>query len=122
MPRFNCFASGDFNLTRPCFVFLTALALLTTQGLAAAPPAPAAPAAAAAAPPPTAPIPKPPTVAARAYILVDHFSGRVLAEDHADDREEPASLTTLMTSYVVFKALKENRLKLTDPVTISEHA
>ncbi len=122
MPRFNCFASGDFNLTRPCFVFLTALALLTTQGLAAAPPAPAAPAAAAAAPPPTAPIPKPPTVAARAYILVDHFSGRVLAEDHADDREEPASLTKLMTSYVVFKALKENRLKLTDPVTISEHA
>lgn len=69
-----------------------------------------------------APIPKPPTVNARAYILVDHFSGRVLAEDHADDREEPASLTKLMTSYVIFKALKENRLKLTDPVTISEHA
>jgi serine-type D-Ala-D-Ala carboxypeptidase (penicillin-binding protein 5/6) len=69
-----------------------------------------------------APIPKPPDVAARAYILVDHFSGRVLAQDHADDREEPASLTKLMTSYAVFKALKENRLKLTDPVTISEHA
>ncbi len=69
-----------------------------------------------------APIPKPPDVNARAYILVDHFSGRVLAESHADDREEPASLTKLMTSYVVFKALKENRLKLTDPVTISEHA
>lgn len=69
-----------------------------------------------------APIPKPPDVNAKAYILVDHFSGRVLAEDHADDREEPASLTKLMTSYAVFKALKENRLKLTDPVTISEHA
>jgi D-alanyl-D-alanine carboxypeptidase (penicillin-binding protein 5/6) len=69
-----------------------------------------------------APIPKPPDVSARAYILVDHFSGRVLAQDHADDREEPASLTKLMTSYVVFKALKEGRLKLTDPVTISEHA
>jgi D-alanyl-D-alanine carboxypeptidase (penicillin-binding protein 5/6) len=68
------------------------------------------------------PIPKPPDVAARAYILVDHFSGRVLAQDHADDREEPASLTKLMTSYAVFKALKENRLKLGDPVTISEHA
>ena len=68
------------------------------------------------------PIPKPPDVNARAYILVDHFSGRVLAQDHADDREEPASLTKLMTSYAVFKALKENRLKLTDPVTISEHA
>ena len=68
------------------------------------------------------PIPKAPDVNARAYILVDHFSGRVLAEDHADDREEPASLTKLMTSYAVFKALRENRLKLTDPVTISEHA
>jgi D-alanyl-D-alanine carboxypeptidase (penicillin-binding protein 5/6) len=68
------------------------------------------------------PIPRPPEVQAKAYILVDHFSGRVLAESHADDRVEPASLTKLMTSYVVFKALKENRLKLTDPVTISEHA
>ncbi len=69
-----------------------------------------------------APIPKPPDVTARAYILSDHFSGRVLAQDHADDRMEPASLTKLMTSYVVFTALKENRLKLTDLVTISEHA
>jgi D-alanyl-D-alanine carboxypeptidase (penicillin-binding protein 5/6) len=68
------------------------------------------------------PIPKPPDVAAKAYILVDHFSGRVLAQDHADDREEPASLTKLMTSYAVFKALRENRLKLADPITISEHA
>jgi serine-type D-Ala-D-Ala carboxypeptidase (penicillin-binding protein 5/6) len=68
------------------------------------------------------PIPKPPDVNARAYILVDHFSGRVLAEEHADEREEPASLTKLMTSYAVFKALKEGRLKLTDPITISEHA
>jgi serine-type D-Ala-D-Ala carboxypeptidase (penicillin-binding protein 5/6) len=69
-----------------------------------------------------APIPKAPDVNARAYILVDHFSGRVLAEDKADEREEPASLTKLMTCYAVFKALKENRLKLTDPITISEHA
>jgi serine-type D-Ala-D-Ala carboxypeptidase (penicillin-binding protein 5/6) len=69
-----------------------------------------------------APIPKPPDVAARAYILSDHFSGRVLAQDHADDRMEPASLTKLMASYVIFTALKEGRLKLTDLVTISEHA
>ena len=68
------------------------------------------------------PIPKPPEVAARAYILVDHFSGRVIAEERADERMEPASLTKLMTSYVIFHALKEGRLKLTDPVTISEHA
>ena len=70
----------------------------------------------------SAPIPKPPDVNARAYILVDYQSGRVLAEEHADDRMEPASLTKLMTAYVVFTALKEHRLKLTDMVTISERA
>jgi serine-type D-Ala-D-Ala carboxypeptidase (penicillin-binding protein 5/6) len=69
-----------------------------------------------------APIPNPPTVTARAYLLTDYQSGRVLAQDHADDRMEPASLTKLMTAYVVFTALKEGRLKLTDMVTISEHA
>ena len=69
-----------------------------------------------------APIPQPPPVTARAYILGDYHSGRVLAADHAYDRMEPASLTKLMTSYVVFKALKEGRLKLTESVTISEHA
>jgi D-alanyl-D-alanine carboxypeptidase (penicillin-binding protein 5/6) len=69
-----------------------------------------------------APIPNPPGVTARSYILTDYQSGRVLAQEHADDRMEPASLTKLMTSYVVFTALKENRLKLTDLVTISEHA
>lgn len=69
-----------------------------------------------------APIPAPPAIDARAWILVDHFSGRVLAANRADDREEPASLTKLMTAYVVFKALSEGRLKLTDEVTVSEHA
>ncbi|TLZ30848.1 MAG: D-alanyl-D-alanine carboxypeptidase [Gammaproteobacteria bacterium] len=69
-----------------------------------------------------APIPAPPEVNAHSYLLVDHFSGRVLAERHADERAEPASLTKLMTAYVVFKALAEGRLKLTDMVTISEHA
>ena len=69
-----------------------------------------------------APIPKPPEVSARAYVLIDHFSGRVLGQDHADDRMEPASLTKLMSSYVIFQALKESRLKLADQVTISEHA
>ncbi|HVO47629.1 MAG TPA: D-alanyl-D-alanine carboxypeptidase family protein, partial [Steroidobacteraceae bacterium] len=71
---------------------------------------------------PAVPIPKPPDVNGKAYILIDYDSGRILAADHADDRVEPASLTKLMTSYAVFKALQENRLKLTDPITISEHA
>ena len=69
-----------------------------------------------------APIPAPPSVAARAYLLEDFQTGRVLASDHADDRMEPASLTKLMSAYIVFTALHDGRLKLTDPVTISEHA
>jgi serine-type D-Ala-D-Ala carboxypeptidase (penicillin-binding protein 5/6) len=68
------------------------------------------------------PIPRPPAVNVRSYLLVDHFSGRVLAEYHADERSEPASLTKLMTAYVVFTALSEGRLKLTDMATISVHA
>jgi D-alanyl-D-alanine carboxypeptidase (penicillin-binding protein 5/6) len=68
------------------------------------------------------PIPKAPTLDARAYILMDYESGKVLGEEKADERMEPASLTKLMTAYAVFKALKENRLKLDDMVPISEHA
>jgi D-alanyl-D-alanine carboxypeptidase (penicillin-binding protein 5/6) len=73
---------------------------------------------------PTAPtaIPPPPQLAARSYVVIDHDSGRVLAALEPDSRQEPASLTKLMTAYGVFKALKEGRLKLTDMVTISEHA
>jgi D-alanyl-D-alanine carboxypeptidase (penicillin-binding protein 5/6) len=106
-----------------------ALALLAASSVAQATASivstPAAPAMAPIASPPahaTAPIPGPPAVNARAYILMDHFSGRVLAQDHADERAEPASLTKLVTAYVVFTALQEGRLKLTDMVTISEHA
>jgi serine-type D-Ala-D-Ala carboxypeptidase (penicillin-binding protein 5/6) len=69
-----------------------------------------------------APIPAPPAVNAHSWILVDHFSGKVLAQQNADERAEPASLTKLMTAYVVFAALREGRAKLTDMVTISEHA
>ena len=89
------------------------LSFLTLVGLAALGPVRAA------AP---APIPAAPDVTARAYMLTDFQSGRILAQSHADERMEPASLTKLMTAYVVFTALKENRLKLSDQVTISEHA
>ncbi len=71
---------------------------------------------------PAAPVPAPPLVNARAWLLLDYGSGRVLAQQHADDREEPASLTKLMTAYVVFQALTDGRLKLSDQVTISKHA
>src|ERR1700733_16225491 len=66
--------------------------------------------------------PNPPEVDARGYILTDYVSGQVLAQRNADARMEPASLTKLMTCYVVFHALKTGTLKLDDQVTISEHA
>ena len=67
-------------------------------------------------------VPPPPPVNARAYILMDFNSGQVLAESKADERMEPASLTKLMTSYIIYKELQDGRIKLSDPVTISEHA
>jgi D-alanyl-D-alanine carboxypeptidase (penicillin-binding protein 5/6) len=79
-------------------------------------------AAAAASPGTAPPIPNAPDVDARAYILVDYTSGQALAQRNADARMEPASLTKLMTCYVVFHALKAGTLKLDDQVTISEHA
>jgi serine-type D-Ala-D-Ala carboxypeptidase (penicillin-binding protein 5/6) len=68
------------------------------------------------------PIPKPPGVDARGYILIDHSSGRMLAGLKQDERMEPASITKLMTAYAVFKAIAEKRLALDEPITISERA
>jgi D-alanyl-D-alanine carboxypeptidase (penicillin-binding protein 5/6) len=68
------------------------------------------------------PIPAPPQVAAKNYILVDANSGRVLAEKDADAQVEPASITKLMTSYVIYKELEAGRLSMDDMVTISEKA
>ncbi len=52
----------------------------------------------------------PPPIAARAYFLVDATSGQTLAAQAADERFDPASLTKLMTSYVVFAALRDHEL------------
>lgn len=68
------------------------------------------------------PIPAPPSVAARAYALVDFHSGDILAQNNADQRMEPASLTKLMTAYAVFKELATGKIKLTDQASISEKA
>jgi len=68
------------------------------------------------------PVPPPPQIDAKAYILIDHTSGRVLGEKNADARVEPASLTKLMTAYAVFHALKDGKLRLTTEVPISTYA
>jgi len=64
----------------------------------------------------------PPPIAARAWILVDALSGQTLAAQAADDRFDPASLTKLMTSYVVFAALRDHALDENRPVTPSPRA
>jgi len=68
------------------------------------------------------PIPAPPQLGATSYILMDHSSGRIIAAEAADEPVEPASLTKLMTAYVVFKALREGQISLDDQVFVSEKA
>ena len=69
-----------------------------------------------------APIPVPPTIAATGHLLMDFHSGEVLAENNAEKRLEPASLTKIMTAYVVFRELEEGKLALDDQVLVSKKA
>ena len=68
------------------------------------------------------PVPAPPQLGASSYILIDATSGRALAASSPDLPVEPASLTKLMTAYVVFKALEAEQIRLSDEVTISRAA
>ena len=63
-----------------------------------------------------------PTAGARAWILMDYATGQVLASHEADTRLEPASLTKVMTTYLVADALAQKTLTLQQPVTVSERA
>lgn len=63
-----------------------------------------------------------PPLDAKAWILMDYASGKVLAQGNADEKLDPASLTKLMTSYVVGHALKAGKIKLTDMVTVGQDA
>jgi D-alanyl-D-alanine carboxypeptidase (penicillin-binding protein 5/6) len=67
-------------------------------------------------------VPTPPDVDARAYIVVDFHTDKVLAAREAIARMEPASLTKLMTAYIVFQELAAAKLKLDESVTVSEKA
>jgi len=68
------------------------------------------------------PVPSGPEVGARGYVLLDHNSGRILAAKNENDRMDPASITKLMTAYVVFRTLQSGQISLDDPVMISEKA
>ena len=64
----------------------------------------------------------PPPVAARAYYLLDTLSGQALAAQSEEDRFEPASLTKLMTAYIVFSAIRDHKLDPAKTATVSEKA
>ncbi|GAB2498255.1 D-alanyl-D-alanine carboxypeptidase family protein [Arenimonas alkanexedens] len=102
--------------------FLSAVlaSLLATVAFAQSPapaPTPAAPAAPAAAPMPAAPVPQ-----GKAWILMDHTSGQVLAGENIDTPLDPASITKVMTSYVVAAEMAQGKVTKDDMVRISENA
>jgi serine-type D-Ala-D-Ala carboxypeptidase (penicillin-binding protein 5/6) len=98
-------------MLRSLLACLTVAAFTTAQCLAQSPAPPSAPT-----------IPTAPQVDARAYIVVDYRTDKILAAKEATARMEPASLTKLMTAYIVFQELAVGKLKLDEQVTVSEHA
>ena len=72
--------------------------------------------------PALAQLPQPPEVAARQFLLIDLTSGQTLTERDADAQADPASLTKLMTAYLVFNAIRDGKLALTQTLSISKRA
>jgi D-alanyl-D-alanine carboxypeptidase (penicillin-binding protein 5/6) len=66
--------------------------------------------------------PQPPEVAARQYLLLDLSTGQLLAERDADSQADPASLTKLMTAYLVFNAIRDKKLDVEQQVPVSQRA
>ncbi|MEO3682481.1 MULTISPECIES: serine hydrolase [Shewanella] len=66
--------------------------------------------------------PDAPSVAAKAYVLMDYNSGRVIAEENAYESLNPASLTKMMTSYVIGQEIKAGNVSLDDDVAITKNA
>ncbi len=107
---FHC---GVTNMRRLAFLRMSFLCLVLLSRLGFAETAPTAA---------IAHVPTPPEVTSEAYILVDFHSGKVLAEKDSKKRIDPASLTKMMSVFVVDHEIAADRLKLTDEVPISESA
>jgi len=90
---------------KPLFSFLLPILLLTSSLLYAA-----------------TPVPGPPSVGAKGYLVEDFHSGQTIAEKNADQQLEPASITKLMSAYVVFNEIRNGTLTLEDKVRISKKA
>jgi D-alanyl-D-alanine carboxypeptidase (penicillin-binding protein 5/6) len=67
-------------------------------------------------------VPDAPQIAAKGYVLIDYNSGKVLAEKNKDTKLSPASLTKMMTSYVIGQELARGNISLQDDVVVSENA
>ncbi len=67
-------------------------------------------------------LPQTPEIAAKAYLLIDVTANQTLAEKEADAPVEPASLTKLMTAYIVFDALRAKKIDLKQKMPVSERA
>lgn len=63
-----------------------------------------------------------PAVAAASYVLLDVTSGQTIVAENADERRDPASLTKLMTAYLVFAALRDKAITPSQAVTVSDAA
>jgi serine-type D-Ala-D-Ala carboxypeptidase (penicillin-binding protein 5/6) len=68
------------------------------------------------------PTPPPPSIDAKSWVLMDYASGQILTSSNEDTRVAPASITKVMTSYVVSAELAHGKIHMDDPVAISEHA
>ncbi len=90
---------------KPLFSFLLTVLLLASSLLQAA-----------------TPVPRAPSVGAKGYLVEDFHSGQVIAEKNADQRLEPASITKLMSAYVIFSEIRNGTLSLGDKVRISKKA
>lgn len=67
-------------------------------------------------------VPEPPSINANGHILIDYTTGKVISESNPDERLAPASLTKMMTSYIVGREMLAGRIQPTDLVTVSERA
>ena len=107
LPAPNCKSGHRNNFTKSNYLKLFPLLILfTTQSGFAAP----------------AIIPRAPEINATSYILLDAKTGRVIVEENADEALPPASLTKIMTSYIAIEEIMNDRLRLDDPIHISEKA
>jgi D-alanyl-D-alanine carboxypeptidase (penicillin-binding protein 5/6) len=71
---------------------------------------------------PEAPVPPPPDVEGKSWVLMDYNTGQIIASKDPDMQVEPASITKVMTDYVVSAEIGNGKIHMTDPVTISENA